>query len=189
MKRILVTACLGVLIFNGALADGAGQQAVIAKAAIKSLAGTLKNELQAAMQSGGPTAAIEICNTRAMPLTGEIADDYGLQLARVSLRNRNPANAPNTWQTAVLQDFDRRAALGEDVNQLTWSETVNSGGRQEFRLMKAIPTGGVCLACHGTALSPEISRVLNELYPDDRATGFSEGDIRGAFVVTKTLAD
>lgn len=189
MKRILITACLGILIFNDTLADDAGQQAVTAKVAIKSLAGALKNELQAAMQSGGPTAAIEICNTRAMPLTGEIAEQHGLQLVRVSLRNRNPANAPNTWQAAVLQDFDRRAALGEDVNQLTWSETVDNGDGQEFRLMKAIPTGGVCLACHGTALSPEISQVLNELYPDDRATGFSEGDIRGAFVVTKKISE
>jgi hypothetical protein len=28
---------------------------------------------------------------------------------------------------------------------------------------------------------------LAELYPKDRATGFKEGDIRGAFTLTKTL--
>lgn len=189
MKRILVAACLCGAVFNGVLADSASEQTAMAKAAVKSLADSLKHELQTAMQSGGPAAAIQVCNTRAMPLTDEIASENKLQLARVSLRNRNPANAPNAWQAAVLQDFEVRRAAGEDVNQLTWSETADGGGAKEFRFMKAIPTGGVCLACHGTALSPDISRVLNELYPDDQATGFSEGDIRGAFVVTNTVSD
>jgi len=189
MNRILIITCACMVLSNGVLADGAGDQTATAQTAIKSLAGTLKNELQTAMQNGGPTAAIKVCNTRALPLTHEIAIEHGLQLKRVSLKNRNPANKPGEWQAVVLRDFEERAARGEDVSQLSWSETVNTGGVQEFRLMKAIPTGGVCLACHGTALSPEISQLLNELYPDDQATGFSEGDIRGAFVVTKTLSD
>lgn len=189
MKRMLLAAGLCLVLSNPALAGDADSPAATAKTAIKSLAATLKNELQTAMQSGGPAAAIKVCNTRAMPLTDEMASKHQLQLARVSLKNRNPANQPNAWQTAVLQDFEQRAAQGEDVTQLAWSETVETGGAKEFRLMKAIPTGGVCLACHGTALSPEVSQVLNELYPNDLATGFSEGDIRGAFVVTKTLAD
>jgi hypothetical protein len=42
-----------------------------------------------------------------------------------------------------------------------------------------------CLSCHGKKedLDPEVLDQLNELYADDRATGFSEGDLRGAFVV------
>jgi len=55
--------------------------------------------------------------------------------------------------------------------------------------MKAIPTGGGCLLCHGTNLSPEIGQALADLYPEDRATGFTEGDIRGAFVVIQKLPD
>ncbi len=160
-----------------------------AKAAIKNLAGALQAELKTAMQTGGPVAAIAVCNMQALPITAQVAAGHGLNLSRVSLKTRNPANAPNAWQTDVLQDFEKRRAAGEDVNQLTWSETADGGGAKEFRFMKAIPTGGVCLACHGTALSPDISRVLNELYPDDQATGFSEGDIRGAFVVTNTVSD
>jgi hypothetical protein len=53
--------------------------------------------------------------------------------------------------------------------------------------MKAIPTGAVCLACHGETIAPPIAAKINELYPQDQATGFREGDLRGAFVVTKTL--
>jgi hypothetical protein len=36
-------------------------------------------------------------------------------------------------------------------------------------------------------ISPEVSQVLAATYPQDRATGFNEGDIRGAFVVSHTL--
>jgi hypothetical protein len=53
--------------------------------------------------------------------------------------------------------------------------------------MKAIPTGEVCLKCHGTQIAPEVSQVLASLYPEDRATGYKEGDIRGAFVVIRKL--
>lgn len=53
--------------------------------------------------------------------------------------------------------------------------------------MKAIPTAGLCLQCHGTAINPEVSAKLNELYPHDKAVGYREGDIRGAFLVTSKL--
>ena len=41
----------------------------------------------------------------------------------------------------------------------------------------------LCLVCHGEILQPEIAARIAELYPDDRATGFKEGDLRGAFWV------
>ena len=53
--------------------------------------------------------------------------------------------------------------------------------------MKAIPTGGVCLACHGENLAQGVQETITTLYPNDKATGFKSGDIRGAFVVTKVL--
>lgn len=193
MKRILTSCCLLLAAFNcngdGPAANNVDEQLAAAKGAIKTLAETLKSELQTAMQSGGPAAAIEVCNTRAMELTQQIGHEKHMQLARVSLKNRNPANASNHWQTQVLQDFEHQLAQGRDINTLTWSETVDMGGSREFRFMKAIPTGGVCLACHGTQLSPEISQILADLYPDDLATGFNQGDIRGAFVVTQVLSN
>jgi len=68
---------------------------------------------------------------------------------------------------------------------MAYSEVVDVNGSKEFRFMKAIPTGGACLACHGETLSPELAEKVKTLYPQDLATGFMLGDIRGAFVVTK----
>ena len=112
-----------------------------------------------------------------------------MELSRVSLRNRNPDNAPNAWQTAVLETFEGQKVAGKDVTGLTWSETVDIDGVSEFRFMKAIPTGEVCLKCHGTTLAPGVVDVLANLYPQDKATGFKQGDIRGAFVAVRKLAN
>ncbi len=160
-----------------------------ATAAVKAFAGALQTELKTAMQAGGPVAAIDVCHLRALPIAQLVSAESGMVLGRVSLRNRSPMNAPNDWQATVLEQFEAQRAAGEDVQKMTWTETVATDGGKEFRFMKAIPTGGLCLACHGASIAPEISARLNELYPDDRATGFSEGDIRGAFVVTRQLSE
>ena len=193
MKQILLGLCLVVLAMD--CSSGSDQQldtnteTAAAKAAIQELAGALQAELKGAMQAGGPVAAIGICNTQAMPITQKTAIGQGMLLSRVSLKNRNPANLPNKWQTVVLEDFEQQKAAGQDIGSLVWSETVNVDGIQEFRFMKAIPTGAVCLSCHGTALSTEVSQVLADLYPEDRATGYREGEIRGAFVATRKLSN
>ena len=43
-----------------------------------------------------------------------------------------------------------------------------------------------CLACHGSAdyIAPSTRALLHSLYPRDRAVNFTEGDLRGAIVVT-----
>lgn len=166
---------------------GAGEEVAAAKAAIQELAGALQSELKSAIQDGGPVSAIAVCNTKAMPITQRVSGEQGLNVSRVSLKNRNPANQPNEWQASVLEDFERQKAEGKDVESLVWSDTVEVGDGREFRFMKAIPTSAVCLNCHGAQLSPEVSQVLAELYPADKATGFEPGDIRGAFVVTREL--
>lgn len=160
-----------------------------AKGAVKALGGTLKGELQTAMKAGGPINALGVCNTRAPEIAGSISAEKGLQISRVSLKNRNPdMGTPNEWQTAVLNTFEERKAAGEGLQTIAYSEVVEQDGKHEFRFMKAVPTGGVCLTCHGEAIAPEVSAKINELYPNDKATGYQAGDIRGAFVVVKALA-
>jgi len=169
--------------------DGSATDALTAQAteSVAAFASALKAELTAAMQAGGPLQAIDVCHVRAAAIAREVSEQQGMNLSRVSLRNRNPANAPKRWQKTVLETFEARRAAGEDIAGLTWQSTVPVPGGQEFRFMKAIPTAPVCLACHGESIAPPVAEKLAELYPDDAATGFQEGDIRGAFVVTHRL--
>ena len=82
----------------------------------------------------------------------------------------------------MLLQFEERKAAGEDPASLAWQATVDTPNGPEFRFMKAIPTGGLCLACHGETLDPAVAEKIAALYPNDKATGYHEGDIRGAFV-------
>jgi len=189
MKNTLLGLCLVMFVFNSFAHTDTDTDVAAAKAAIKEFAGALQTELKSAMKSGGPVAAIAVCSTKAMPITAQTAAEHGMQLSRVSLKNRNPLNTPNAWQADVLAGFEEKRLAGKDISQLGWTETVEINGAKEFRFMKAIPTGEVCLRCHGSELAPEISAVIAELYPEDLATGYKEGEIRGAFVVTREVSN
>jgi len=158
-----------------------------AQQATAEYAQALKAELMAAMKSGGALQAIEVCNTQARVIGEEISLSNGFQLSRVSLRNRNPSNVPNEWQTAVLNEFENRQKAGEPADSLNWHAVAETDNGREFRFMKAIPTGAPCLQCHGPDIAPAVADRLSALYPEDRATGFSLGELRGAFVATRRL--
>ena len=38
-----------------------------------------------------------------------------------------------------------------------------------------------CLACHGASLAPATADELAERYPEDQATGYKLGELRGLF--------
>jgi hypothetical protein len=185
--RFLLMFAFAAALAPAAMAAGDADPQAEAKAAIAAFGTALKTELMAAMQSGGALNAIEVCSERAPAIAQSVSLEKGMHLSRVSLRNRNPGNAPNDWQAAVLRDFEARLEAGEAVESLSWKDVSDRGGQQEFRLMKAIPTAPLCLQCHGEAIAPPVAEKIAELYPEDKATGFREGDIRGAFVVTKLL--
>ncbi|MEM7303927.1 MAG: DUF3365 domain-containing protein [Pseudomonadota bacterium] len=156
---------------------------------IKRLATSLKTELSAAMQSGGPSKAIEVCNIEAPVITSELNSNSNMQIKRTSLKIRNPDNAPDEWEIMVLNQFEDQLDSGIPVKQLNFTEVSEQEGIKTFRMMRAIPVGGVCLACHGPAdtLPKEVKQALKEKYPNDQATGYSAGQLRGAFSVTETF--
>lgn len=155
-----------------------------ASSAAQGLGAALKAELESALQTGGPVSALDVCRMKAFDIASRVSAERGMRVSRTSLKPRNPQNAPTPWQAEVLRAFEVRKAAGEDPAKLSYSAMVEG----EFRFMKAIPTAPVCLACHGEQLAPELSSKLAELYPQDQAIGFREGDLRGAFVVLKPLS-
>ncbi|MEX2498681.1 MAG: DUF3365 domain-containing protein [Wenzhouxiangellaceae bacterium] len=44
-----------------------------------------------------------------------------------------------------------------------------------------------CVICHGESIAPELAETIKQLYPQDQATGFAPGELRGAFSVTVEL--
>lgn len=156
---------------------------------VKMLAGNLKHALMSAMQSGGPQAAVNTCNMQASEITSQLNTDSKLQIKRTSLKYRNPNNQPDAWERSILMQFEQQAAEGIAIQQLVHSDKVTINGQDHFRYMRAIPVQAPCLACHGTEqqIPASVHEVLAQHYPDDQATGYSVGDIRGAFSVWQSI--
>jgi hypothetical protein len=155
-----------------------------AMAIVKKFAGTLKPQLKAALETGGPVNAIEVCSTQAPDIAKKLSIENGWDIKRVSLKARNSHSAkPDAWEIRVLQDFNERQLTGESAKKMTHSEIIDD----EFRFMKAQGVEPLCLACHGEKLSPPVFEALQKHYPDDMATGYSLGQIRGAFSLGKKL--
>lgn len=185
MKKILLI--LSLLLSANAVASEHERFTQEGKSAIKEFAGTLKGALVTAMKSGGPIEAINVCNQVSPSIAAELSKKYGFELSRTSLKARNSNNRPDAWETDVLNQFESRKEQGEDIKTLFVSESITRPDTHEMRIMKAIPTGKVCLTCHGETISPMIQAKLSELYPEDQATGFKLGDIRGAFSIRKII--
>lgn len=188
MKLSIVVLFASLLPIGTALADEVMQANIDeGKGIIKAFMGDLKGELQKGMKEGGPAKTIQVCNTVAPQIAEAHSQMSGWQVARTSLKTRNPENAPDAWETAVLNEFESRKAAGEDPMKLVKAEVVEEKGRKVFRMMKAIPTAEVCTKCHGAEIAEPLAAKLDELYPEDQARGFKVGDLRGAFTLKKPL--
>jgi hypothetical protein len=151
---------------------------------VKMFATSLKKALVRAIQDDGLAHAVDVCHTVAPKIATSLSSD-GWQVGRTSLRTRNTENQPDQWEIQMLEKFDNQFKAGVSASQLAAS--LNDQG--QFRYMQAIPTEQVCLACHGAAIDSALSKVINQHYPNDAASGFTLKDIRGAFTLTKQLAE
>ncbi|MDJ0926116.1 MAG: DUF3365 domain-containing protein [Gammaproteobacteria bacterium] len=133
-----------------------------------------KRDLQAALQAGladGIAGAIDVCRVQAPAIAASHAAE-SIRVGRTSHRLRNPANAPADWMKPVLADYLEGG--GRDPRLVPLADgTVG--------YVEPIVTQPLCLTCHGASLAPEVAKELAELYPDDQATGFRAGDLRGIF--------
>jgi hypothetical protein len=188
MKYRTVTAALAASMLAGvpALADDADPLQADARSLVKHFVGTVKPLLTSTIQEQGPVAAIEICAEQAPALADQLSEETGWAVGRVSLKPRNAERAqPDAWERAQLERFAERAADGTPGPMLNHGEVVD--GR--YRYMQAQPVGGVCLVCHGETIDPAVAEAIEARYPDDRATGYQLGEIRGAITLMAPAGD
>jgi hypothetical protein len=186
--NFLLITSLSLLAFDATAEDHAlVNNTQEARALVKTFGSDLKHVLKTAMKSEEPIKALTVCNIEAGPIADKNSSLSGWDIGRTSLKVRNESNAPDKWESTVLYEFEKRKAAGENLKTMEYSETVKSGDKTVFRYMKPIPTAGMCLSCHGDVLGAEITPKVQTLYPNDTATGFTVGDIRGAFTLTKIL--
>ena len=150
-----------------------------ARSAMKMLGTTLKGELVKTMKAEGPTAALQVCATDAQALTASVAANAGVKVGRSSLRLRNPSDAGPNWVADWLKQQGERSAT-EVEGMATTAE--RDDGTSVVRALAPIAIEAPCLVCHGPdeGRSAELSAILADKYPGDKATGYALGDLRGA---------
>ena len=182
--------CGGLMLTTAVWSEGLQEEMLLdeargeAREIVMRFAGQLKPKLIQALQEGGPAAAIAVCSKEAPAIAAAMENESGWQVRRVSLQPRNvDAAQPDTFEQAILHKFNALQASGEDAAELEHAEVING----EFRFMKAQGVEAVCLNCHGQAISPVVANALATHYPGDPATGYSLGEVRGAFSLRKVF--
>ena len=160
------------------------------QAAMKEFGDTLRTELRLAMGRDGADGAVAFCHDQAPVIAEQVMARHGVRLGRVAVpgRNRNPANAPAGWQGELLAGFQEAVDAGgaPEAQVAVVRDGLPAG--VSLRMARGIRVEAACLMCHGDNIAPPIAERLAALYPDDRATGFLEGDLRG-LVWVEVLAD
>jgi hypothetical protein len=183
MRLILVLAALPTLAWAAPAADLTSLEREAA-GLIPPFQQQLMQTVKQAVAEGGPVQAVQACQLLAPTIAAEHSQQPW-KVGRTALRLRNPDNRPDSWERQVLEDFLQRQSAGEELTQMSASAVVDG----EFRYMQAIATGEPCLACHGQSIKPEVAAQIEQDYPEDQATGFGLGELRGAFTLRRTLAE
>lgn len=175
-RRMIVLVFLAVMAgcadaprWSEATVEANAETVAEAKEAAQAMFRQLLARLQDAVQEGGLAGAIEVCRAEAPAIARAISVERGLQIGRTSHKLRNRSNTPPAW-VAHLESKTPRVYAHPD-------------GRTGVTL--PIVAIDLCMKCHGAddLIQDEVKEALALSYPEDEATGFAAGDLRGQFWV------
>jgi Protein of unknown function (DUF3365) len=132
----------------------------------------LSGRLMAVISTSGPAAAIEVCQFEAKSIAMDVGKGANVKIGRTGVRLRNASNQPPSWAQKLVDDRTDTPVFAKLSNDHAVA-------------LLPIKLQAQCLICHGPseALAPDVREKLATLYPQDQATGFSEGELRGWFWV------
>jgi len=148
----------------------------------RSTGSELSTTLTSKMKSGGLVEAVEFCNTAALPITKQMSDTYGVTIKRTSLKTRNLLNKPSEDEILILKEF--QVNLDKDI-PLEPLVQLDQKGDPSFYAPILIEKK--CLVCHGTLdreLSKSADSIIKSYYPNDLATAYQEGELRGMWRIS-----
>jgi len=180
-RKLLISSCQTVVLVVSVFATGSAgivygaepdSQPLVRGAEIIL---PFKQQLKQALLQGmadGPVAAVNACHLEAPAIARSFAAD-NISVGRSSHKLRNPANAPSPWMNAIIDGYLSAPEAQQPV------VVRLADGRIGYA--EPILTQPLCLTCHGGPIEPALQAKLFELYPDDQATGFDTGELRGIF--------
>lgn len=143
----------------------------------------LGKNLMNAIQTKGAEHAVDFCNIKAIPLTDSMSVEFGAKIKRVSDKPRNANNQANAEELSFIEELKVKIAKGEKLVPKVVEHDDKMLGYY------AIETNKMCLQCHGLAnadVQPSTLAKIKTKYPNDKALGYKENEIRGIWVVEMT---
>jgi len=104
----------------------------------------------------------------------------GYQLRQISSKYRNPDNKPDKFEEKALAEFEK------DKNLSEYKGVDKINGQKVLRYLTPLYIEEACLKCHSA--KETIPEFIQEDYPEDKATDYSFGDLRGAISVVVPVA-
>ena len=153
---------------------------------IKMLGKELKSNLVKHIKQD-PTGlqAAQFCAKSAQDLTKKVNEKFppNVTVRRTALKYRNPEDKPDATDTKVMEKMLAEMKAGTFKKKPV---VVQVG--EAKRVYVPLLVEKTCLKCHGPAekIDPKVREAIAKKYPQDMATGFNEGDLRGAVVAEIT---
>ncbi len=149
--------------------------ASLSAALLQKLGGELKNQ----MQTSGPLGALRFCSQNALSLTDQIAKESKTSIRRVSTLYRNPFNQPTPQEAALLNEWSALIKAGQPLPP---HKLLSSTDKTVTYYKPILINNEACLKCHGN-VEGELAKAIKESYPEDKATGYKMGDLRGMIAI------
>lgn len=143
----------------------------------------LSEELMKALAEGGASHALPFCHANVPKLMAEVSEQQVASIQRLTHKPRNPKNRVSEAEQKILDGFATALKAGQSPTPVVQTD---ASGRKVFYspIYVAMAT---CLQCHGEPgkdISEADVKLIRSLFPEDLATGFKLGDLRGMWKIT-----
>jgi hypothetical protein len=144
----------------------------------KATADTLKATLLQAIREKGLPGAVAFCHEKALSIT-QLYAEQKVSISRVAERFRNPNSQLDSLDAAQWNRYQSLKTRGDSLAS-TVVETNDA-----FVYYQPIILQPICASCHGNpaTIPTDLLTTIDSLYPQDKARGFSPGDLRGMWKI------
>lgn len=144
---------------------------------------SLGKNLMGAIMEKGTEHALEFCNIQAIPLTDSMSQLHNARIKRVSDNPRNQDNAANSKELEQIKYYKSLLAEGKSGKAIHPNVEIKG---DNVHFYYPIITNEMCLQCHGKKneeVKPATLARLSDLYPEDKATGYNNNEVRGIWSI------
>jgi hypothetical protein len=138
-------------------------------------------ELKSALVEGGVINAVGYCHLKASPILDSISKAFNARISRISIKYRNPANSPDTLDITIINAYASQLAEGQALQP-----HLEYSGNNIIFYSPIVIQNPMCLLCHGEpgiTIDQANYDFVRLNYPNDLATGYQLGDLRGVWKV------